>query len=123
MNKLTNKTTLEILREVDLTTVDLKGFAPADILGKVDSMIAQLDKKNGADRKPTKAQLENELLKESILAALTTTPVSITELQKTNAGMGEMSNQKLSSLIRQLVNEGKVLRDTVKRVAVFSIEE
>ena len=80
-----------------------------------------LSKKNTADRKPTAAQIENEGVKTAILAALTTTPTTISDLQKTHEEMGELSNQRISALLRQLIIDNKVVRTEDKKKALFAL--
>ena len=80
-----------------------------------------LSKKNTSERKPTAAQKENEGIKEIILAALTTTPAQISELQKTHAELAEISNQKISALLRQLIIDNKVVRTEDKKKALFAL--
>ena len=80
-----------------------------------------LSKKNIADRKPTAAQKENEGIKEIILAALTNEPTSITDLQKKDASLAKISNQKISALLRQLILDQKVVRTEDKKKALFAL--
>ena len=80
-----------------------------------------LAKKNSAERKPTAAQKENEGIKAIILAALTTTPTSISGLQKKDAALAEISNQKISALLRQLIIDNKVVRTEDKKKALFAL--
>lgn len=80
-----------------------------------------LTKKNSTERKPTAAQKENEGIKEIILAALTNEPTSITDLQKKNASLAEISNQKISALLRQLIIDNKAVRTEDKKKALFSL--
>ena len=44
---------------------------------------------------------------------------TITDLNKNIDGLSELSNQKISALVRQLVESGKVIREEVKRKAYF----
>ena len=80
-----------------------------------------LTKKNSSERKPTAAQKENEGIKAIILAALTTTPTSISDLQKKDAALAEISNQKISALLRQLIIDNKVVRTEDKKKALFAL--
>lgn len=80
-----------------------------------------LTKKNSTERKPTAAQKENEGIKAIILAALTTEPTSITDLQKKDASLAEISNQKISALLRQLIFDQKVVRTEDKKKALFAL--
>lgn len=89
----------------------------------IEHELELLAKKNSSEKKPTAVQLANEGIKETILATLETAgkKMTISEMQKVNAELGEMSNQRISALIRQLVNDGKVERVEEKRKAYFKI--
>ena len=87
----------------------------------IEREIELLNKKR-SNSKPTKTQIENEKIKEKILVALEKVdePVTITELAKMD-GLTEYSNQKLSVLCHQLVDEHKVVNTKVKKVSYFKI--
>lgn len=91
-----------------------------DLADFINHELELLAKKNAADRKPTKVQTENEGVKEIILANLTETPTTISDLQKASTELGEISNQKISALIRQLVADGLIVRTEEKRKAYFA---
>ena len=79
---------------------------------------ADLVAKKNATRKPTKAQTENEGLKEKILEFMEIdTPYTISEIQK---GVGIETNQKTSALVRQLKDNDLVVRTEVKGKAYFT---
>ena len=84
-----------------------------------------LAKKNSSEKKPTAVQLANEGIKETILETLAVEgkKMTISEMQKVNAELGELNNQKISALIRQLVNDGKLERVEEKRKAYFKIPD
>lgn len=87
----------------------------------IEREIELLNKKR-SNSKPTKMQIENEKIKEKILIAFEKIdePVTITELAKMD-GLTEYSNQKLSVLCHQLVDEHKVVNTKVKKVSYFKI--
>lgn len=87
----------------------------------IEREIELLNKKR-SNSKPTKTQIENEKIKEKILIAFEKIdePVTITELAKMD-GLTEYSNQKLSILCHQLVDEHKVVNTKVKKVSYFKI--
>lgn len=99
------------------------------IIGKVEGVLsveeiaflkerAEPHAKKNASRKPTKAQEENETIKASILAFMEVgKSYTITEIQK---AMGIESNQKTSALVRQLKENGDVIRSEVKGKAYFT---
>ena len=82
----------------------------------------ELLNKKCSNSKPTKTQIENEKIKEKILEVLTDVNevMTISELMTAN-GLENYSNQKLSVLCHQLVNEHKVVNTKVKKVSYFKI--
>ena len=99
------------------------------IIGKVESILspneiaflrerAELHAKKNASRKPTKAQTENEVLKEKILAFMENgKSYTISAIQK---AVGLESNQKTSALVRQLKESNLVVRSESKGIAYFT---
>ena len=78
----------------------------------------ELHAKKNATRKPTKAQAENESIKEQILAFMESGVLyTVTEIQK---GVGLESNQKASALVRQLKEADLVVRTESKGKAYFT---
>ena len=72
----------------------------------------------------TKTQKENEGIKEIILNALTEIgkPVTITELQNANTELAEFSNQKISALLKQLVDSQVVDKMIDKKKSYFTVK-
>lgn len=89
----------------------------------INHEIELLDKRNSKDRKPTANQQANELIKQDILAYLgdVDNPQSITDIIKGAEGCEDLSNQRVSALVRQLKEAGKVVRTEVKGRAYFSL--
>lgn len=87
----------------------------------IEREIELLNKKR-SNSKPIKTQIENEKIKEKILEVLTDVNevMTISELMTAN-GLENYSNQKLSVLCHQLVNEHKVVNTKVKKVSYFKI--
>lgn len=92
-----------------------------DFKAFIEREIELLNKKR-SNSKPTKTQIENEKIKEKILEVLTDVNevMTISELM-TADGLENCSNQKLSVLCHQLVNEHKVVNTKVKKVSYFKI--
>lgn len=92
-----------------------------DFKAFIEREIELLNKKR-SNSKPTKMQIENEKIKEKILIAFEKIdePVTITELAQMD-DLTEYSNQKLSVLCHQLVDEHKVVNTKVKKVSYFKI--
>lgn len=84
--------------------------------------IELLDNKKVA-RTLTKTQVANNELKEIIVNTLTdlAKKVTIKELQSANSQLAELSNQKVSALLKQLVDTQVISKEIVKKVAYFYI--
>lgn len=95
----------------------------ADEIAFIDHELELLTKKNSAEKKPTAVQIANEGIKLIILETLTENEkmMTISEMQKANAKLSEMSNQKISALVRQLINDGKVEKIEDKRKSFFKV--
>lgn len=93
----------------------------------LDHELELLAKKNaGGDKKMTPTQKENEGYKEQILEFLAGLPedskgVTCTEILKGIPALSDFSNQKVSALVRQLKNAGRVVSTEVKGKALFSL--
>lgn len=95
--------------------------ANGEMVKFIEHELELLAKKNSAEKKPTAVQIANEGIKSVILETLAENRkmMTISEMQKVNAELGEMSNQRISALVRQLINDGKVERIEDKRKAYF----
>ena len=84
-----------------------------------------LTKKNSGDKKPTAQQEANATIKSATLAVMEANPnqmFTVSELMKKVDGLPEdMTNQRMSALVRQMVEAGLVKRTEVKRKAYFSL--
>lgn len=110
-NKMTNKEALTYV----LTNCEM----PVEVREKVEKMLEQTEKKSAAGtKKPTKVQQENEAIKASIVEMLTTEGVRAGDVAKAL----EMSGQKASALLNQLVKEGQIRKvEGEKRVTLFAL--
>ncbi len=80
---------------------------------------AELHAKKNATRGQTATQKANEEVKQSILGAMESgKSYTVSEIQKL---VGLESNQKASALIRQLKDDGLVVRSEVKGKAYFTL--
>ena len=80
-----------------------------------------LAKKNTSEKKPTAVQVANEGLKQTIMDVLTENGglMTVTDIQKSCEELAELSNQKVSALIRQLKDDGKVEKVEDRRKSYF----
>lgn len=81
-----------------------------------------LEKKNSAPKKPTAAQVANEAIKTAIVGGMEVNRMySVTEIIKEIPECADLTNQRVSALLRQLKEDGKVVRTEEKRKAYFSL--
>ncbi len=85
--------------------------------------IELLDRKNTVDKKPTATQVANEGIKADIKAFLDAhkgEKFTVSALMKSVPAIADASNQKVSSLVRQMVLDGQADRIEDKRKAYFT---
>lgn len=87
----------------------------------IDHELELLAKKNTStgERKPTATQKANEGVKEAIMAVLSDTGMTVTEIVKVIEG--DYTNQKISALLRQLIADGKVVKEVEKNKSLFRL--
>lgn len=88
----------------------------------IDHEVELLSKKNSTEKKPTAQQTANAGIQSAILSAMSAEPnrlFTITELIKSVPECADLTNQRVSALVRQLVDAGKVERTEEKRKAFF----
>lgn len=114
-NAMALETAIEVLKEDNQYN---------EVVEKLQKMLAQVNKKSSANKKPTATQVENEELKVKILAHLKTVDKqTVSEMMKTVPDLAEFTNQRVTSLVTALYKEGKVDRVVEKRRAYFTLVE
>ena len=117
IKKLTKKEKFAMIKEY-ITDNDM-------LIEFIDNEINLLTKKASSTSK-SKNQVENENLKARILELLTDSKsqYTITEFQNTfeEFAVGKYTNQKLSALFTQLVNENKLIKIVDKKKSYFMVE-
>ena len=102
--------------EVAIAVVD------GEVKDKLVALKASIEKRNSADRKPTKTQQANEGIKADILAFLADGgKYTVTEIMAGVPSLADASNQKAASLVRQLKDSGAIVREEIKRKAYFHL--
>ena len=95
-----------------------------ELVAFIDHEVELLNKKNSyKSTKPTKTQRENEDLKVVLLGVMSAEPKTISDIQDGDATLGALSNQKISALLTQLIEDGKVVKSVVKRKAYFALAQ
>jgi hypothetical protein len=115
--RITKKDNYETLREivVELGREDLVQFLDHEI---------ELVSKKRTNVTKTKTQIENEEYKKAIVKILENTDkaLTITEIQDEDSTLAELSNQKVSALLKQLVDSNIVVKTFDKKKAYFNID-
>lgn len=110
------------LTKIEMFTLILKELSDPTQIAFIEHEIELLENKKMVSRKLTQTQKDNEILKLDIVKFLQTSGKSftITELQKNVSSIENLSNQRVSALLTQLVNSGTVSKTYEKRKAYFS---
>lgn len=103
-------------------------IAMAEANGRTDladfarGRIEVLDKKS-ANKKPTKTQEANEVLKDTIEDVLSESDKALTVTEILASGKFEAltSPQKISALLKQMIEAGRVAKSVEKKVSRFSV--
>ena len=101
---------------------ELKGLVSdrQDLVDFIDHEIELLSKKSSRTA-PTKTQVENEKIKEKIVATLVELGkyATITDIQNANIELADLSNQKISALLKQLYDNKVIEKVIDKKKAYF----
>jgi hypothetical protein len=83
--------------------------------------IELLEKKRGsADSKKTEEQkVVMDVIRETLL--ISEKALTVSELQKANVALGTLSNQKVSAMLKKMVDNGEVVKTIEKKVSYFSL--
>ena len=92
-----------------------------EVMAFIDHEVELLEKKNSADKKPTANQIANEGVKKAIVEAMEPNKLyTITDIIKTVPACAEMTNQRVSAIVRQMIDVS-VERIEEKRKAYFRV--
>ena len=101
---------------------ELKGLVSdrQDLVDFIDHEIELFSKKSSRTA-PTKTQVENEKIKEKIVATLVELGkyATITDIQNANIELADLSNQKISALLKQLYDNKVIEKVIDKKKAYF----
>ena len=125
-NKLTNKKALEIaIKAIDVSGFSTDDFKTDEIIEKLEKMLAQVEKKSGGERKPTARQEENKKLEKIVLDYLTsqTESKTVTDIMKEIPELNEMTNQRVSYLVKSLKDDGLIDKEIKKGRSYFFVKK
>ena len=103
-----------------LNIADVK--ADPKLVEFINHELELLDRKNSTEKKPTAQQTANNNIRVAILDHMVAgARYTITDLMKLVPDCADLSNQRVSALVRQLKDEGLITRTEDKRKAYFSL--
>ena len=111
---MTKKEMFNLIASVNADNAEIVDFCNHEI----DLLNAKKSSKT-----PTKTQKENEVIMEQIAVdlAMFDNPVTVTELIANGEGLEGLTNQKVSALLRKMVEAGRVVKSIEKKKAFFSL--
>ena len=120
---MTNKTKKPTKRDNFNTLLELAEVkSNPKLVEFINHEIELLDKKNSSEKKPTAQQTANEGIKQAILDNMAEGKMyTITEIIKTVPECADLTNQRVSALMRQLIEAKLVERVEDKRKAYFTL--
>ena len=109
-----------ILAHIEATGFATESISNAQFVEFFNHELELLSKKNASEKKPTAQQKANDSLRDVIVEVLRHNGVmmTITEIQKSSAELSELTNQRISALIRPLLGTS-IERVEDKRKAYF----
>ena len=114
-NKITKREVIGMMMNEEVV------MANPTYVAYLENELALLDKK-AQNKKATKTQEQNKGIKTTILEVLATIGSgTVTDIQNGNEELSTLSNQKVSALVRQLVESGEVVKTTDKKKSIFSL--
>ena len=116
--KMTKRDYFNILRKSYPVTAENYN----DVIAFIDHEIELLERKNSAEKKPTATQKANADLKAAILESMVKDRnYTITEMIKEFPALSELTNQKVSAMVRQLVEANLIEKIEDKRKSYFRL--
>ena len=114
-NKITKKEVIGMMMNEEVIK------ANPTYVAYLENELALLNKK-AQNKKATKTQEQNISIKATILKVLAIIGSgTVTDIQNGNEELSALSNQKVSALVRQLVESGEVVKTVDKKKSIFSL--
>lgn len=121
----TSNTTRKTQRDYFNELLDIPAVsANAELVEFIEGRIAQLDKKNSAERKPTAKQTENEGYKTAIVNFMEPgQSYAMADIHKGIPVFAEngVSANRVTAILTQMVTSGTIVRTTDKRKSVYTL--
>ena len=130
--KMTQVSALELAVEV-ITNVmngvdtDIASSELSEVITKLSGMAEKLAEKRSTPSKADKEKsAEHKAIADEIILVLSTeenvtTGMTVSEMQKASDKLAEYSNQKISAILRKMVDNGTIVKTVDKKKSYFSI--
>lgn len=107
-----------------VTAIDnaIEGNLTAEVIDRLNDLKVSLQKRV-ASKKATKTQVANEGIKTTILEVLNGAEAPMTATQVMDALPEKFSIQKVSALLKALVDTNEVIKTSDKKTSLFSVEK
>ena len=126
MTKMTYAQAIDFAIDVMNPDVDPEDdkFNWEEVREKLEALKEQLAKRS-TSKTPTKTQKLNEGIMDTIEDALVAVdkPVTVTELIASDEGLKNLTNQKVSALLRKMVEADRVFKTIEGKKALFAVAE
>lgn len=111
---MTKKEMFNLIATINADNTEIVEFCNREI---------ELLEKRSSTKTPTKTQKENEVLMGVIEEALSALgdKTTVTNLIVSSEALANLSNQKVSALLRKMVDTGKVIKTTEGKKTLFSL--
>lgn len=122
--KITQAQALSIALEILYGSTE---YSAEDVKQTAEKLTAMREAIQNKRSTPSKAdrekQEQNEAIREQIVTILTSENrlVTIKEMQSINSDLAEFSNQKMSAMLKALVDGGRVVKTIDKKITYFSM--
>ena len=130
--KMTQVSALELAVKV-ITNVmngidtDIASSELSEVITKLSGMAEKLAEKRSTPSKADKEKsAEHKAIADEIILVLSTEEtvtngMTVSEMQKASDKLAEYSNQKISAILRKMVDNGTIVKTTDKKKSYFSI--
>lgn len=121
MKKTTKREKFEMLLQI---TEVAENSTLVEFINHELELLAKKNASSTGNRKPTKTQMENDKLLQDItdyFVEVATEPQTITDLQTNIDSLQELSNQKVSALLKKLVDSQILVKFVEKKKTYFTV--
>lgn len=122
-NKITKREMFRgVINYIENGRFDVEGLDTTKAIEMLSHEIELLERKNSSDKKPTAQQAVNNGIKDAIYNSMEADRLyTVTELIKEIPECNELTNQRVSALMRQMVIDNLVEKIEEKRKSFFKV--